>query len=176
MQPGHLRPTFSQTTAWRSAPYMKTRILSHLSHGKQTLPSLQSVRFVWIAFFPVFQGFLSCLCSQKCRIHGARRRKQEAAKRQPGSLSTHLGGQNLNLHLNLGKTIKQEQAYFHMSDIWSEPCKEVGILLSCSLASPTNHATSLHVAAGTPSMVSVPLVTWPFNLPKMPLSLLHIAP
>jgi len=59
-------------------------------HREQTFPSLQSVGLVWIAFFTIFEGFLSCLCSQKCRIHEARRRKQEAAKQQTGSLSTHM--------------------------------------------------------------------------------------
>lgn len=80
MQPGCLGPTVSQNTTQRSVPSMKTLSLFYFGHGEQTLPSLQSVRLVWIAFFPVFEGFLSCLCSQKCRIHGARRRKQEAAK------------------------------------------------------------------------------------------------
>ena len=147
---------------------MKTLSLSHLSHGERTLPSLQRVRLVWIAFFPIFEGFLSCLCSQKCTIQGARRRKQEAAKQQLRSLSTHLVCQNLSLQLNLGKTINQVQDHFQISDIWSEPCKEVGILLSCSLASPTKHATSLHVAACTPSMVSVPLVTWSLKYQRLP--------
>lgn len=64
--------------------------LSHLGRGDRTLLSLQHIALVWIAFFPIFEGFLSCLWSQKCRSHGARRGKQEAAKQQPRSLSTHL--------------------------------------------------------------------------------------
>lgn len=65
LQPGCLTWTVSQHTAWGSVPNMKTLSLSHISHGNQTLLSLQSVGLVWIAFFPVFEGFVTCLWSWK---------------------------------------------------------------------------------------------------------------
>lgn len=75
MQPGCLGPfpkiqPEDQCPIWKPSPFLTSATGSKPSH----LSKVSGL--CGLPFPPIFEGFLSCLCRQKYRIHGVRRRKQ----------------------------------------------------------------------------------------------------
>lgn len=117
-----------------------------------------------LPFSLFLKDFCPACAARNAEFTGPEGESKKQPKQQPGSLSTHLVRQNLSLQLNLGKTINQVQTHFLISDIWPAPCEEVGILLSCSLASPTKHACcSRHPFNGF-----CPPFMWSLNYQRLP--------